>query len=46
MEHNKEYFIFHEEKENILCKKDQKNALFTYFIAIKFTSARIDNIAD
>ena len=43
---NKEYFIFREKNENNCCNNDPKDEWFTVFIAIKFSNARIDKIAD
>lgn len=47
MKKNKDYFIYTEKKESIICsKQDPEDTEFTVFIAIKFSNARIDKIAD
>jgi hypothetical protein len=48
MKKNEDYFIYTEQKESIIIcsKQDPEDTEFTVFIAIKFSNARIDKIAD
>ena len=46
MKKNKDYFVFAEKKDDYLSKLDPENGDFTVFIAIKFSDAQIDEIAD